>query len=59
MKPMRNCWSATCSGVAVVAGVAVVGVAGGKLGDEGASKPDSSLFARFRTLTKRGRSLED
>jgi hypothetical protein len=60
MKPMRNCCSAFCSGIdMVVVGVAVVGVDGGKLGDEGAIKPDRSRLARFRTFTKRGRSLED
>jgi hypothetical protein len=56
MKPMRKCWSTACSGVAEVVGV---GVAGVKFGDAGSSKLDRRRLAKFRTFTKRGRSLED
>lgn len=58
MKPMRNCWSTDCRGVDVVK-VALAGVEGVKLGDEGASKLDRSCLARLRTFTKSGRSLEE
>lgn len=39
--------------------LAVDGVAGVAFGDTGGSKVGSSRLARFRTFTKRGRSLED
>jgi len=58
MKPMRNNWSTVCSGVDVAV-VASIGVAGGKLGDAGGNKVDRSRLAKLRTLTKRGKSLED
>jgi hypothetical protein len=61
IKPIWNCCCCTggCVGVNVVVEVAVDGVAGVALGDEGGSKLESSLLARFRTFTKSGRSLED
>lgn len=43
----------------MVAGVAVAGVDGGKLGEDGGRKLVRSRLARFRTFTKSGRSLEE
>lgn len=54
MKPMRNCWSADCSGVE--AGVPLEAV---MLGDDGGNKLARSRLARLRALTRRGRSLDD
>jgi len=59
MKPTRNCCSAVCSGVTVVAEAAVAGVDGAKFGEGGGSKLVRSRLARFRTFTKSGRSLEE
>lgn len=56
MNPMLNCWAPVCDAIDEVAELAVEGVTGG---DDAGAKPVRSRLARLRTLTRRGRSLDD